>query len=145
MAFSGMSSNGARGRGRWRGGGSLSEMNVVPLVDVVLVLLVIFMVTASAMEFGLEIEVPTVKTVSKTLSDGPVVQISNKGTLYLADKPTNINVLAEEIKRQYPDAKDVIVRADKNNKVELYVQVLAAVGETKLAVKLVSKAEDIRK
>ena len=40
MAFSGMSSGGGRGRGRWRSAGSLSEMNVVPLVDVVLVLLI---------------------------------------------------------------------------------------------------------
>jgi biopolymer transport protein ExbD len=145
MAFSGMSSNGARGRGRWRGGASMSEMNVVPLVDVVLVLLIIFMVTASAMEFGLEIDVPKVKGTSRTLSDGPIVQITNKGTIYLKDKPTNINNLAAEIKRLYPNAKDVIVRADKNGRVEQYVQVLSAVGEAKLNVKVVSKAEDIRK
>ncbi len=145
MAFSGMSSNGARGRGRWRGGGSMSEMNVVPLVDVVLVLLIIFMVTASAMEFGLEIDVPKVKTTSRTLSDGPVVQISNKGEIYLGKAPTNINDLAADIKRLYPDAKDVVVRADKNLRVEQYVQVLSAIGEAKLSVKVVSKAEDIRK
>ena len=77
MAFSGMGSGGGRGRGRWRSGGSLSEMNVVPLVDVVLVLLIIFMVTASAMEFGLEIDVPKVKTASRSVEDAPVVSIDN--------------------------------------------------------------------
>ena len=69
MAFSGMGSNGARGRGRWRSSGSMSEMNVVPLVDVMLVLLIIFMVTASAMEFGLEIQVPKVKSASRSVQD----------------------------------------------------------------------------
>src|SRR5437899_2204340 len=63
MAFSGVGSNGGRGgRGRWRSQvGGLAEMNVVPLVDVVLVLLIIFMVTARVMEFGLNIDVPQVK------------------------------------------------------------------------------------
>ena len=43
--------------------GTLSEINIVPLVDVVLVLLIIFMLTAHVMEFGLEVEVPKVKQV----------------------------------------------------------------------------------
>ena len=144
MAFSGMSSNGARGRGR-RGGASLSEMNVVPLVDVVLVLLIIFMVTASAMEFGLEIDVPKVKSTSRTIPDGPVVEISNKGETYLKGKPTNINTLAREIKELFPDAKDVIIRSDKSLRVEQFFQVVAAMGEAKLNVKIVAKAEDIKK
>jgi biopolymer transport protein ExbD len=46
------------GRGRRRSVGTLSEINVVPLVDVMLVLLIIFMLTAQVMEFGLEIDVP---------------------------------------------------------------------------------------
>ncbi len=114
MAFSGMSSNGARGRGRWRGGGSMSEMNVVPLVDVMLVLLIIFMVTASAMEFGLEIEVPKVKQSSRTLEDAPVVSIGKSKTTYVRDKPVNISLLVAEIHKQYKDPKNVYVRADKS-------------------------------
>ncbi|MCZ2155040.1 MAG: biopolymer transporter ExbD, partial [Bryobacterales bacterium] len=51
---------------RRRLNGSISEMNVVPLVDVVLVLLIIFMLTAHVMEFGLEVEVPRVRTVRNT-------------------------------------------------------------------------------
>ena len=78
MAFSGMGSGGGRaGRGRWRSQqGALSEMNVVPLVDVVLVLLIIFMVTASVMEFGLNIDVPQVKQVKDTTEEHPVVSVA---------------------------------------------------------------------
>jgi len=145
MAFSGMSSNGARGRGRWRGGASMSEMNVVPLVDVVLVLLIIFMVTASAMEFGLEIQVPAVKQSSRSLEDAPVVQIGKSGTIYLKDKPVNINVLASEVLRQYKGAKNVYVRADKSVRWESVAQVLSALGQAKLAVNAVTKTESIGK
>ena len=145
MAFSGMSSNGARGRGRWRGGASMSEMNVVPLVDVVLVLLIIFMVTASAMEFGLEIQVPTVKQSSRSLEDAPVVQIGKSGTIYLKDKPVNINSLASEVLRQYKGAKNVYVRADKSVRWESVAQVLSALGQAKLAVNAVTKTESIGK
>ncbi len=145
MAFSGMSSNGARGRGRWRGGASMSEMNVVPLVDVVLVLLIIFMVTASAMEFGLEIQVPAVKQSSRSLEDAPVVQIGKSGTIFLKDKPVNINVLASEVLRQYKGAKNVYVRADKSVRWESVAQVLSALGQAKLAVNAVTKTESIGK
>ena len=145
MAFSGMSSNGARGRGRWRGGASMSEMNVVPLVDVVLVLLIIFMVTASAMEFGLEIQVPNVKSSSRSLEDAPVVSIGKSGTIYIQSKPVNINDLGKEIRRQYKDPKNVYVRADKNNKWDLVAQVLSALGKEKFSVLAVTKSESIGK
>ena len=59
----------------------LSEMNVVPLVDVVLVLLIIFMVTASVMEFGLNIDVPQVKQVRDTTEEHPVVSMARTAPL----------------------------------------------------------------
>ena len=68
-----------------------------PLVDVVLVLLIIFMVTAQAMQSGLEIQVPQVKEVKDTVEDLPIVEITQKGTPYLNDKPVNINLLGQEI------------------------------------------------
>ena len=145
MAFSGMGSGGGRGRGRWRSNGSMSEMNVVPLVDVVLVLLIIFMVTASAMEFGLEIEVPKVKSASTSVEDAPIVSIASNNQTYLREKAINIALLPGEIKKQYPDAKSVYLRADKNVRVEQYMQVVAALGEAKLAVKAVTRAETITK
>src|ERR1700704_6499587 len=101
MAFSaGNSSSGGR-RGRFRGTTSLAEINIVPLVDVVLVLLIIFMLTAHVMEFGLEVEVPKVKPVKENVQDLPVVNITRNGTSYLNDKPVNINLLADEIRKRY--------------------------------------------
>ena len=58
MAFS-MNNGGYGGRrGFRRGSSALAEINIVPLVDVVLVLLIIFMLTAHVMEFGMEVDVP---------------------------------------------------------------------------------------
>ena len=79
MAFS-MNSSGGLGRGRFRGSPALAEINIVPLVDVVLVLLIIFMLTAHVMEFGLQVEVPKVKPVKDNIQDLPVVSITREGT-----------------------------------------------------------------
>jgi biopolymer transport protein ExbD len=144
MAFSGMGSGGGRmGRGRWRSQvGVLSEMNVVPLVDVVLVLLIIFMVTASVMEFGLNIDVPQVKQVRDTNEDHPVVGIARNGTTYLNDKPVNINLIGKEIRRQFPGQTDVYVRGDKNLTWGNLASVISALDEVGLKQKLVTKPED---
>src|SRR5438552_1435543 len=105
MTYSGMGSNGGRmGRGRWRSQvGVLSEMNVVPLVDVVLVLLIIFMVTASVMEFGLTVDVPTVKQVRDTTEEHPVISVARDGTTYLNDAEVNINNIGKEVRRRFKD------------------------------------------
>ncbi len=115
MAFSGMGSSGGRmGRGRWRSQtGVLSEMNVVPLVDVVLVLLIIFMVTASVMEFGLNIDVPQVRQVKDTNEEHPVITVRQDGTTFLNDMEVNLNNLGKEVKRRFPGQDTVYVRGDK--------------------------------
>src|ERR1700735_5410636 len=111
MAFSGNSSGGLR-RGRFSGPSTaMAEINIVPLVDVVLVLLIIFMLTAHVMEFGLQVEVPKVKPAKENVQDLPVVSISREGTSYLNEKPVNINLLAQEIRKRYRNATSVYVRA----------------------------------
>src|ERR1700682_4724818 len=104
MAFS-MNGSSGLGRGRFRGTPALAEINVVPLVDVVLVLLIIFMLTAHVMEFGLEVEVPKVKPIRENVQDLPVVVIGQDGTTYLADKPVNINLMVDEIRKHYRNTK----------------------------------------
>jgi len=146
MAFSMGSGGGGGGigKGRFRnmGGGALSEINVVPLVDVVLVLLIIFMLTAHVMEFGLEVEVPKVKQVKESAEELPVLTISKNGEVFLADKPVNINVLADEIKQRYPNQKGVYLRADKGTVWDPIAQVISQLGEAKLDVKVVTQPED---
>jgi|SRR5581483_2572324 len=146
MAFSGMGSNGRAGRGRWRSQiGVLSEMNVVPLVDVVLVLLIIFMVTASVMEFGLSVDVPQVRQVKDTVEEHPVISIARTGTTYLNDAPVNINNVGKEVRRRFPGQDTVYVRADKELTWGSIAGVMSALDEAKLKQSWVTKPEDRRK
>ena len=142
MAFSmGSASNGGR-RGRFRDTGSLAEINIVPLVDVVLVLLIIFMLTAHVMEFGLQVEVPVVKPVKENVQDLPVVQITQQGETYLNEKATNINLLASEIRQRFHNSTSVYVRADRRVAWEQVARVVATLGEAKLGVNMVTQPED---
>jgi biopolymer transport protein ExbD len=142
MAFS-MNSSSGLGRGRFRGTPALAEINIVPLVDVVLVLLIIFMLTAHVMEFGLQVEVPKVKPVKENVQDLPVVSISREGTSYLNDKPVNINLLADEIHKRFHNTSSVYLRADRRTPFDQVAQVIAALGEAKLAVNVVTQPEDL--
>jgi biopolymer transport protein ExbD len=120
----------------------MSEINVVPLVDVVLVLLIIFMITANVMEFGLDIQVPRVRRVQSTAQDLPVVSISKDGTLLLNDKPMNINLLARGIHERFRNATAVYVRADKETPWDPIAQIVAELGEAKFEVRMVTAPID---
>jgi biopolymer transport protein ExbD len=100
---------------------------VVPLVDVVLVLLIIFMVTAQAMQSGLDIEVPQVKEVKETVEDLPIVEITRRGDIYLNDKQTNLNLLTDSITKL--NKKAVYVRADHRGELDSFVKVAYALGQ----------------
>jgi biopolymer transport protein ExbD len=141
MAFS-VGNGGSFGRGRFRGTTPLSEMNVVPLVDVVLVLLIIFMLTAHVMEFGLEVEVPKVRQTRDTVQELPVVTMTKNGEIFVADKPVNINLLGETIRTRYPRQNGVYLRADKGTVWDPIAQVISALGEAKLDVRVVTQPED---
>jgi biopolymer transport protein ExbD len=142
MAFSINPSLGG-GRRRFRGGsGSLAEINIVPLVDVVLVLLIIFMLTAHVMEFGMEVDVPKTKTVKDTAEVLPVVNVSRDGKLYLIDKEANINELPDLIAKKFKGAKAVYVRGDKEVPWEIMAQVFSELGEAKLDVRAVTQPEE---
>src|SRR5579863_9976948 len=142
MAFSGMGSNGGNGRGRFRSGGTLSEMNVVPLVDVVLVLLIIFMVTASTMEFGLNIKAPAVKQVTSTPDDvTAVVSVTKSGETYLNEKKVNLNLIGAEVKRRFKDAKVIYIKADRATGWETVANVIAAVNEAGYGITMVTRAD----
>jgi biopolymer transport protein ExbD len=140
MAFS-FSEGGRRGR-RFGGPAPVSEINIVPLVDVVLVLLVIFMITANVMEFGLDINVPKVKTVRDTAKELPVISITKSGESFLNEKPININALAEGIHQRFHNATSVYVRADKETPWDPIAQIVAELGEAKFDVKMVTAPID---
>ena len=142
-----ISVNGGGGFGsRRRGGtGSLSEINVTPFVDVVLVLLIIFMLTAHVMEFGIEVDVPKVQAVKDTAQELPVVTITKDGVTYLNDKPVNINDLQTTIRQRFGKAKAVYVRADKETIWDPIAQVTAMLGQAGFQVNMVTQPEDTAK
>ncbi len=144
MAFNSSSGDGGSGfrKSRFRGTTALSEINVVPFVDILLVLLVIFMLTAHVMEYGLEVEVPTVKKDKQTAEILPVVSITKAGEVYLADKPVNLNLLGKEIQKRFPKAKDVYVRADAGLVWQILAQVISELNESKVKVRLVTQPTD---
>ena len=141
MAFTLNENGGRRGR-RFGGPSAVSEINVVPLVDVVLVLLIIFMITANVMEFGLDIQVPKVRRVQNTAQDLPVISITKTGESYLNDKPININLLAQGIHNRFHNATAVYVRADKETPWDPIAQIVAELGEAKYEVRMVTAPID---
>ncbi len=142
MAFSFDEPTGGLGRKRFRRAGTLSEINIIPLVDVVLVLLIIFMLTAHVMEFGLEVEVPKVKQTRNTNKELPVISVKKTGESYLNEKPVNINLLGQEVRKRFPGATEVYLRADKETIFDALAQVINALNEAKLKVNVVLQPED---
>jgi biopolymer transport protein ExbD len=145
MAFSVNHGNGGftprRGR-RFGGLSPNSDINVVPLVDVVLVLLIIFMITANVMEFGLDIQVPEVIQVKSTTQDLPVVGITKTGESYLNGRPVNINSLSDAIHARFHTAQAVYVQADKETPWDPIAKVVATLGAARFEVKMVTKPAD---
>jgi biopolymer transport protein ExbD len=142
MAFSFSNGGGSRRGRRFGNPSAMSEINVVPLVDVILVLLIIFMITANVMEFGLDIKVPEVRRVQNTTQDLPVVSITKNGETSLNEKATNINLLSQGIHQRFRNATAVYVRADKETPWDVIAQVIAELGEAKFEVKMVTAPTD---
>ena len=135
--------NGGGYGSRRRGGGhTLSEINVTPFVDVVLVLLIIFMLTAHVMEYGLQIEVPKVKAVERTPEEFPIVSIDKTGAVYLNGKDVNINDLKTAIQAQFGQVKGIYVQADRQTIWDPIAQVTAALGAAGFQVNMVTQPED---
>lgn len=135
--------NGGGPASRQRSVGTLSEINVTPFVDVVLVLLIIFMLTAHVMEFGIEIDVPKVRSVKESAQDLPIVQISKDGLIYLNKDAVNINELGKVIHDRFGGkAKAVYVRADKDTVYQPIATVCSELGAQGFQVNLVTQPED---
>jgi biopolymer transport protein TolR len=93
---------------------SLSEINMVPFIDVVLVLLIIFMITAPILQSGIEVDVPKTHTVKEITQQRLVVTMDKNQLIYLGNDPINIHQLADKIKKQSKSQKDVVfLRADE--------------------------------
>jgi biopolymer transport protein TolR len=93
---------------------SLSDINMVPFIDVVLVLLIIFMITAPILQSGIEVDVPKTHTVKEITQQRLVVTMDKNQLIYLGNEAVNIHQLADKIKKQSKTERDVVyVRADE--------------------------------
>ncbi len=137
MAFSANGGSGSRRRNR--GGAALSEINVTPFVDVVLVLLIIFMLTAHVMDFGIEVDVPKTTTVRDTSKELPVVIIDKTGTTFVNDKPCNIHDLARTIREKFGKPEAVYVRSDKDAIFDVFAQVADQLQTDGLKINVVTQ------
>ena len=137
MAFSSLSNGGSRRPGR--DVPALAEINVTPFVDVVLVLLIIFMLTAHVVEYGIDISVPKTATTQNTTKDLPIVEVSKSGTVYFGKNPANIHQLAAMIRQKYASPAAVYIRADKEAQWDVMVQVMNVLSEAKLPVSVVTE------
>jgi biopolymer transport protein TolR len=112
---------------------AISEINVTPFVDVMLVLLVIFMVTAPMMQQGLDVNLPKTASTGVSLNDDPfVLVIDEKGRIKAGETTLTTNGLSAKIKAIFETraAKQVYIQADK--KVD-YGTVAYVMGEVRQA------------
>jgi biopolymer transport protein TolR len=127
---------------------SLSEINVTPLVDVMLVLLIIFMVTAPMLQMGIEIE-PAPMNNSREIDpkDSAILTITRQGTIYYGSDIINFYKIANRLKSERKNKKEsIFLRADKDVRWESIVSVMdvirgAGFTEIKLVVKPYSESE----
>lgn len=110
---------------------SLSEINVTPFVDVVLVLLIIFMLTAPVLQSGIEVSVPKTKTVKQITEERVEITITKSQEVYLGNDHVNLNELPDLLHKKIrdPQGQSVFVRADENVAFGAFATVMSAVKQ----------------
>jgi len=105
---------------------TLSEINMIPFIDIVLVLLIIFMVTAPVIQSGIEVNVPKTQVVREIAEEKLVVTIDKEQRLYLQNDAVNINELGEKIREKLldPTRQSVYLRADQTVPFQTFASVL---------------------
>jgi len=95
---------------------ALADINITPLVDVVLVLLIIFMLTAPILQSGIDVDVPKTKTVKEITEERLVISIDKQQRVFLGNDPININLIADTLRRKVrdPQHQSIFLRADEN-------------------------------
>ena len=93
---------------------TLSEINMIPFIDVVLVLLIIFMITAPILQSGIEVDVPKTKTVHEITEQHLVVTVDKAQRIYLGNDPVNIHELGDKIHATLKKPQDTVyLRCDE--------------------------------
>ena len=108
---------------------SISDINVTPLVDVVLVLLIIFMVTAPVLQSGIEVSVPKTRTVKEITEERMVISINKQQRVFLGNDAININEIKTRLRQKIrdPQHQSVFIRADEDVPFGAFATVMDAV------------------
>jgi len=113
---------------------TLSEINITPFVDVVLVLLIIFMLTAPILETGIEVDLPKTKTVKVLSEEKVVITIDKKQTIYVGNDPVKIQRLGETVLGQLKGAgaQPVYIRCDQSVSFRAFARVVDTLKQASL-------------
>jgi biopolymer transport protein TolR len=108
----------------------LSDINVTPFVDVMLVLLIIFMVTAPMMMQGVEVNLPeTTARHIKTKDEPLVLTVTKKKEIFLENHRFELKDLEEKVKKIFENRRDkeILLRADKDISYGFVIKVIASI------------------
>jgi biopolymer transport protein ExbD/biopolymer transport protein TolR len=111
---------------------ALAEINITPLVDVVLVLLLIFMLTAPVLQSGIDVAIPKTRTVNQVTDERMVVTIDREQNVFLQDKPINVNELPARLRttgKGDPSKRVIYLRADERVPFGAFASVMDAVKQ----------------
>jgi len=127
----------------------MSEINVTPLVDVMLVLLIIFMLTAPHLEQGVEVELPQVTATAFPVKpdEEVVITVTKAKDVYVKDVKVPVGKLGATLKQVAEESvgKDVYLRADKDVPYGFVVQVMAEAKKAGVAgLGMVTEPEEIK-
>jgi len=111
---------------------SLADINITPLVDVVLVLLVMFMVTAPILQSGIDVSVPKTKTVKEITEERLVISIDKQQRVFLGNDPINVNEIPQKLREKIRDPRGqaIFLRADENVPFGAFATVMDAVKQS---------------
>jgi len=110
---------------------ALADINLTPLVDVVLVLLIIFMLTAPILQSGIEVDVPKTRTVKEITEERLVISIDKQQRVFLGNDPINVNLIPATLRRKVrdPQRQSIFLRADENVPFGAFATVMDAVKQ----------------
>lgn len=130
MSAGGTKSGGRRGR-RGRGNSPISEINVTPLVDVMLVLLIVFMVAAPLMTMGVPVDLPQTRAKAMPVSAKPItVTVTPDGAISIDNEPVTIDALVPTVQSLAKEGTDerLYVRGDSTAQYGMIMQVMGALS-----------------
>ena len=136
------------------GDGTLAEINVTPMVDVMLVLLIIFMVTAPLMQQGVEVQLPqtTAAPIERTDEDNLILSLTKDKKIFLSRKGSDVEIaydeLVEKLKfnEKLKKDKELFLRADKTLDYGYVVDILAKLKDAEVTqLGMLTEPESVEK